>query len=158
MLRLLFSNDREARWERALLKAAAYRRWSAFRRGLSLNAAIFAVRTDVTTVKAAKDTDFTPAGTAVDQPNGMRILFGKLRRTIILISNTAAATKVVTVRKATTSYDNPTADFSSIAIPVTTGLGVLGPFDGRYVQADGTIWLDFVAGHTGNVMPIEVPA
>ena len=115
-------------------------------------------RTDVATVKVAKDTDFTPAGTAVDQPNGMRVVATKIRKTFILISNTSASTRVVTVRKATNAQDIPSADYSSIAVPVTTGLGVLGPFSGRYIQADGTIWLDFVAGHTGNVMPFEPTA
>jgi hypothetical protein len=163
MLRLLFSNDPEARWQRALVKATVFRHWSAFRRGLSLNALIYAVRTDVSPVKLTKNADVNTAtapGVAVDIANGMRVLvgLGKLRRTIILISNTSAGTRVVTVRKATTSAEIPAADFASIAIPITTGLGILGPFNGQYVQSDGTIWLDFVASHTGNVMPFELPS
>ena len=112
-------------------------------------------RTDVATVKVAKDTDFTPVGTAVDQPNGMRVVATKLRKTWILVSNTTAATKVVTVRKATNAQDIPAADYASTAIPITSGIGILGPFSGRYVQSDGTIWLDFVAGHVGIVAPFE---
>ena len=107
------------------------------------------------TVKVAKNTDFTPAGTAVDQPNGMRVVGTKLAKTYILVTNTSASTRVVTVRKATNAQDIPAADYSSTAVPVTTGIGILGPYDGRYIQADGTIWLDFVSGHTGIVAPFE---
>jgi hypothetical protein len=74
----------------------------------------------------AKDSDVTFAGTAVDQPNGMRVLANKFRKTLIVISNTSASTRVVTVRKATNAQDIPAADYSSIAIPVTTGIQVLG--------------------------------
>lgn len=154
---LLSSKSAAARWQRSLIQAEWITLWSPLRRGLSLGAAIFAIRTDVTSVKLVNNLDVTPAGTAVDQPNGMRIVFRKLRHLFILVSNTSASTRVVTVRKATNSSDNPASDFASTAIPITTGLGLLGPFNGRYVQADGTIWLDFVAGHTGNVMPFEVP-
>lgn len=156
-IRLLISRAPAARWERALIKAALFRRWSAFGRGLSLDAAIFAVRTDVTGAKVATNSDVILAGTAVDQPNGMRVLFNKVRKLLIIITNTSAAGKIVTVRKATASQDPPAADYSSISIPLTTGVGVLGPFNGRYVQADGGIYLDFVAGHTGTVHAIEVP-
>lgn len=155
---LLFSRSPSARWERSLIKATLFRHWSAFRRGLSLDALIWAVRTDVTSAKVAKDSDVTLAGTAVDIANGMRVLFNKGRKTLIVVTNTAAATKVVTVRKATNSQDIPAADYSSIAIPITTGVQILGPFSARYTQADGGIWLDFVAGHTGSVHAIEIPS
>lgn len=161
MLRLLFSNDREARWQRALIKASLFRRWSAFRRGLSLNALIFAVRDDVTPTKLAVNTDITDvAGVAINTTNGTRVLvgLGKKRKTIIMVTNTAAATKVVTVRKATSSAEIPATDYSTIAIPVTTGLEILGPFNGNYIQADQGIYLDFVAGHTGVVKAYELPS
>lgn len=116
-------------------------------------------RTAVTSTKLGKNTDLlAPAGTAIDQPNGMSIVLVKNRKTIIVITNTSASTRVVTVRKATNSVDNPASDFSSQAIPITTGQSFLGPFDGRYTQSDGTIALDFVAGHTGVVYALELPA
>jgi hypothetical protein len=114
-----------------------------------------AARTDVTTQKVVKDTDFAPAGTAIDQPNGMRVLFTKSKRTYILVTNTAGSTKVVTVHKATNCQDPPANDYSSTAIPATAGVGILGPFSAKYVQADSTIWLDFASGMTGAVAPFE---
>lgn len=116
-------------------------------------------RTNVISTKLARDTDLlAPAGTAVDQPNGMSVTLSKLRKTLIVITNTSAATKVVTVRKATSSQDIPATDFSSQAIPITSGMDFLGPFGARYQQSDGTIYLDFVAGHTGVVYALELPA
>lgn len=156
VLWIVFSDQPAARFERALLKASLFRRWSAFRRGLTLGVPIFAVRTDVTSVKLAANSDFLPVGTAVDVTNGMRVLFSKLRKLFILVTNTAAATKVVTVHHATTSQDILT-DFASQAIAITAGMDIIGPFKGTYVQADGTLWLDFVAGHTGIVAPFELP-
>ena len=116
-------------------------------------------RTAVTSTKLATNADLlAPAGVAVDQPNGMVVNFTKGRKTLIVITNTSAGTKVVTVKKATTSFDNPASDFSSQAIPATTGLSFLGPFSGRYTSSDGGVWLDFVAGHTGVVYALELPA
>ena|SRR5438093_711480 len=114
-------------------------------------------RTVVTSTKLARDGAINDvAGVAIDQPNGMQVLFNKPHKTMILISNTSASTRVVTVRKSSNSHDNPLADFSSPAIPATTGLGVLGPFSGLYIQGD-RIYLDFVAGHTGVVRAYELP-
>ncbi len=115
-------------------------------------------RATVAATKLTKDGAINDvAGVAIDQPNGMQVLFTKPHRTVILISNTSASTRIVTVRKATNAHDNPTADFSSPAIPVTTGLGVLGPFSGLFLQQGDRIFLDFVAGHTGVVRAYELP-
>ncbi len=159
LFRFLFGNDPASRWERAVFKATLFRRYSAFRRGLSLNAAIFALRDDVTPTKLAVNSDITDvAGVAINTTNGTRIVVtGKKRKTIVVVTNTAAATKVVTVRKATTSAEIPATDYSTIAVPITTGYQICGPFSGQYYQADGCIWLDFVAGHTGVVKAYELP-
>jgi hypothetical protein len=118
-------------------------------------------RDDVTPTKLAVNSDITAvAGVAINTTNGTRVLvgLGKTRKTIISVTNTAGATKVVTVKKATTASENPTADYSTIAIPITAGEGILGPFNGKYIQADGGVYLDFVAGHTGIVRAYELPA
>jgi len=114
-------------------------------------------RDDVTSTKLVKDSDITDvAGVAINTTNGTRVLATKWRKTIIMVTNTSASTRVVTVRKATNAQDIP-ADYSTIAIPVTTGVEILGPFSGRYIQADGGIYLDFVSGHTGAVKAYELP-
>lgn len=121
-------------------------------------------RTIVTSIKLAHDADqLAPAGTAIDIANGMAVVCNKMRNTLIVITNTSASTKVVTVRAATNSVDNPAANLSSQPIPITSGLDFLGPFSGRYTSGGAgvdpyAIWLDFVAGHTGVVYALELPA
>ena len=123
-------------------------------------------RTDVTTTKLAEEVDIlAPAGTNVDVANGMRVVYGvtsgssqggKVRRVLLRISNTAAATKVVTIVRGPNAQDPAAADYATQAIPITTGEinFVVGP---KYVQADGGIYLNFVAGHTGAVIAYELP-
>ncbi len=123
-------------------------------------------RTDVPTTKLAEEVDIlAPAGVAVDVANNMRVVYGvvsgqsvggKVRRVMLRITNTAAATKVVTVVRGPGAQDPAAADYATQAIPVTTGEinFVVGP---KYVQPDGGIYLNFVAGHTGVVIAYELP-
>lgn len=115
-------------------------------------------RTNVNTTKLATNTDIlAPAGVAVDQPNGMQVTLNKHSKTIIVVTNTSAATKTVTVRKSPNSFDNPATDITGQTLPATTGMGIMGPYSGRYAQGDGLIFLDFQAGHTGVVYALELP-
>jgi hypothetical protein len=112
----------------------------------------------ITSTKLAKNTDIAPpAGVAINTTNNAQVVFVKPRKTIIIVTNTSASGRVVTVKKATAAQDIPAADYSTAAIPATTGVGVLGPFDGRYIQPDGSIFLDYVAGHTGVAYAYELP-
>lgn len=167
MFRLLFSSDREARWQRALVKASLFRRWSAFRRGLSLGAAIWAVRTDVTTTKltlgGATGTianDIAEiAGTTIDAAlvtAGVRVLCNKVRKTVLRITNTHGSTHVVTVVRGN-AQDNPAADYASTAIPATTGVRVF-TFQQKAMSPDGQgIFINLDAGHTGVIQAYELP-
>jgi len=96
------------------------------------------------------------AGVAINTTNNTRVLCNKVRKTFIVITNTSAGTPTVTVPKGPGASDVP-ADFVTTAFAATTGVRVLGPFNGRYVQADGGIYLNFTAGHTGIVKAYEVP-
>jgi hypothetical protein len=98
------------------------------------------------------------AGTTINTTNGAAVSVGKHRKTWIIVTNSSASTRIVTVRRNTAVQDPVGADYSTAPIAATTGVQLLGPFDGRYVQADGTIWLDFVSGHTGVVKAYELPA
>jgi hypothetical protein len=115
-------------------------------------------RDTVTSTKLAKNTDIADvAGVAINTTNGTSVAHNKKRNTLIMVTNTAGSTKVVTVKRNAAAGDPVPTDYSSAAIAATTGVEVLGPFDGRYVQQDGSIWLDFVAGHTGVVKAYELP-
>jgi len=112
----------------------------------------------VTATKLVTNTDIAqPAGVAINTTNGTAVAHGKHGRTIVVVTNTSAGTKVVTVRRNAAVSDPVPVDYSTTPIAATTGRQVLGPFDGHYTQADGSIWLDFVAGHTGTVAAFELP-
>lgn len=98
-----------------------------------------------------------PAGVAINPANGTSVAHTRSRKTIIAITNTSASTRVVTVRKSTSASEPVLTDYATPAIAATTGVLFLGPLDGRYLQADGSIYLDFVAGHTGVVYALEHP-
>jgi hypothetical protein len=122
-------------------------------------------RTDVATTRLVPEVDIlAPAGVAVDQPNGMRVIAAtglgaqgaKIKRFMIRITNTSASTRVVTVVRGPNAQDPAATDYATQAIPVTTGEinFVVGP---KYVQADGGVYLNFVTGHTGVVIAYELP-
>jgi hypothetical protein len=163
----LFSGDREARWERALIRASLFRLWSAYRRGISIGSPIWAVRTDITTTKltlgGATGTianDIAEiAGTTIDAglvTAGVRILFNKVRKVVVRITNTQAATHVVTVVRGN-AQDNPAADYASTAIPATTGVRIF-TFQQKSMSPDGQgIFINLDTGHTGVIQAYELP-
>ncbi len=122
-------------------------------------------RDDVTTTKLTAGLEVVePAGVAINTTNGSRVLFGvvsgsaaggKSRRVVLRITNTAASTKVVTIPKGPAAQD--AADIVTAAIAATTGV-VYVAVGTKYVQADGGIYVNFVAGHTGVVQAFEMPA
>jgi 3-hydroxyisobutyrate dehydrogenase-like beta-hydroxyacid dehydrogenase len=124
-------------------------------------------RTDVPTTKLAINVDIAdPAGVAVDAANSHRVVIGgasgiaagtEPRRVLIRISNTSAGTPTVTIVRGPGAQDPAAADLVTTAIPATTGVRdiVVGT---KYIQADGGIYLNITAGHTGVVQAFELPA
>lgn len=121
-------------------------------------------RDDVTTTKLATGLEVVePAGVAITAANGSRVLFGvvagsaaggKSRRVLLRITNTSASPRVVTIPKGTQAQD--AADIVTAAIAATTGV-VYVVVATKHVQADGGIYVNFVAGHTGVVQAFEMP-
>lgn len=95
-----------------------------------------------------------PAGTAITPANGQQISMTgvKSRRLLVRVTNTSGSDRIVTIEAG--AY--PPAQRASLGaltftVVATTG-DMLIPVDtSRYKQADGNIYLDFVAGHTGIV-------
>ena len=122
--------------------------------------------------------------TAVDNTNGMSIAVAttgfpagpNIDRLILLVLNTNATGRQVTIRAATPdggasktgagtaspaftypSFEAGKGDITFSAMTGTTGLGVYGPFEvARFIQPDGTISLDF-SGATGFIAAIFLP-
>lgn len=116
-------------------------------------------RTDITTTKLARDADIADiAGTTVDATlvtNGVRVLCRKPNRTFLRVSNTHGSTHILTV--AGSANAQVATDYATTAIPATTGVRVVGPLSGRFIQSDGGIYLNLDTGHTGVIQAYELP-
>ncbi len=107
-----------------------------------------------------------PAGTAIDQPNGMVVALASgavphapgAGRLVLRIANSAAAPYTVTVRAGATPPAFR-AGLGDLTVSVPAGATRwFGPFESaRFVQADGSLYLDFAAGITGTATAFLVP-
>lgn len=113
------------------------------------------------------------AGTAIDATNGMNIAIpstgipavGSTDEIILYVQNTTASTKTVTVRAGVGTGVTPGAafrsgigDFVSGNLTASTGTAFIGPFDpSRFVQADGSLNVDFAASMTGTIWALQRP-
>lgn len=112
--------------------------------------------------------DLNDAGTAVDQANGMFVSFGSpipasggMERLILYVTNTHAATQVVTVRAGTTTppaIEGGEGDLVTGTLTATTGTAfIAGLHSLRFAQSDGTLNIDFDAGFTGKIYALVLP-
>jgi hypothetical protein len=99
-----------------------------------------------------------PAGTAIDQANGMVINEAEPERTVLRISNSAATPKNAILRAGT--YPPAwAAGQGDLTIQVANGATVfIGPFEsGRFVKSHRGVEIDFEAGATGTITALLVP-
>jgi hypothetical protein len=122
--------------------------------------------------------------TAVDNTNGMSVAItttgfpagGNIDRLILLFLNTNGTGRTVTIRAATPdgglaktgagtanpaqtypAFEAGKGDLTTSAMTLTTGIGIVGPFEvARFLQPDGTLSFD-VSGATGFVAAILLP-
>lgn len=100
-----------------------------------------------------------PAGTTIDQANGMYIAASKPELTLLRVANTNGTQRVVTIK----AGDNPPALAAgqgdlAVTVAATTGVQWIGPFEsGRFLQADGTLEIDFAASFAGTITAFRVP-
>jgi len=122
--------------------------------------------------------------TATDDTNGMSIAIPttgipagpNIDRMILLVLNTNGTGRTVTVRAATPdggaaktgagtanpaqtypAFEAGKGDLTTSAMTLTTGIGVIGPFEvARFLQPDGTVSVDF-SGATGFISAILLP-
>ena len=104
-----------------------------------------------------------PAGTNLDPTNGHTIAKASPSRTVLRVTNTASATKVVTVKA---GASNPPAFAGGLGdLTYTLGVGnvttqvvFLGPFDSsRFLQSDGSLSVDIASGATGTITAFTLP-
>jgi phage tail tape-measure protein len=123
--------------------------------------------------------------TAADNTNGMSIAIpttaipasGNIDRMILLVLNTNGTGRTVTVRGATSDggltktgagtgngaaftypgFEGGKGDLVTSAMTLTTGIGIIGPFEvARFLQPDGTVSVDF-SGATGFIKALILP-
>lgn len=99
-----------------------------------------------------------PSGTALDATNHHVVNAAEPEKTVLRITNTSGASKVVTVK----AGPNPPAVAGGLGnLSVTVANGAtrwVGPFEsGRFLQTDGTMQVDLAAGHTGAITAFKVP-
>lgn len=110
----------------------------------------------------------TPAGTAVDQANGMNVAMTSTaippagdayKGLFFRVKNTAGSPFAVIIRAGV----NPPAFRASIGdlsvtVPATTGDVMVGPLDmARHAQADDSVNVDFAVGFTGTITAFLAP-
>lgn len=98
-----------------------------------------------------------PAGAAVDVANGHTIpANGKTQNLILEVANTFAGAKNVTIKAGA----NPPAFRSVadlvIAVPASSTRIISLPESAAYVQADGSLWVDYESGTTGTVIAYQL--
>jgi hypothetical protein len=100
-----------------------------------------------------------PAGTAVDVSNGHVIAHAEFERTILRVANTSGADRAVTIKAG--AYPPALASgLGDLAVTVaaTSGVQLIGPFEsGRFMQADGSMHIDYASGFTGTITALRVP-
>jgi hypothetical protein len=108
-----------------------------------------------------------PAGTAIDQANGMNVAIPTtaipsgphLDKLVLRVANTAGAAKNTIVRAGANppSFRASVGDLT-VQVPATTGVKWLGPFEiARFMQADGSLNIDWESGATGTVTAFMSP-
>lgn len=108
-----------------------------------------------------------PAGTAIDQANGMNVVmstttippaYDAYRGVFLRVANSAAGAHIVTIRAGVNppSFRAPLGDLT-VSIPATSTKWI-GPLDmGRHAQQDDSINVDFDAGTTGTITAFVAP-
>lgn len=108
-----------------------------------------------------------PAGTAIDQANGMNVAIPTtaipsgphLDKLVLRVANTAGGAKNTIVRAGANppSFRASVGDLT-VQVPATTGVKWLGPFEiARFMQADGSLNIDFESGATGTITAFMAP-
>ena len=106
-----------------------------------------------------------PATTAIDVANGMNIALASSAvpsassswDLVIVYNNTFAGAKSIIVR-AGANPPSSRASKGDLSISNTTQVSYVGPFEpARFLQADGSINIDFTAGTTGTVLALLMP-
>lgn len=100
-----------------------------------------------------------PAGTNVDPTNGHIITpaIGSIEELYIEINSSFAGAKTFTF-KAGANPPALAAGQGDLVVSLNNAVGIVGPLSSsRFVQKDGSIWIDVAAAATGTIKAIHMP-
>ena len=115
-------------------------------------------RTDVPIIDASRNAVTTATPTAADATNGHKIqVDGGCRRVVLVVKQTAATAKTVTVKAGANPPAWATdADLVSSALAQNATVAISLDF-AKFVQSNGDINVDLQAGFTGEISAIRIP-
>ncbi len=117
-------------------------------------------RDAVTPVALAMNDGTAPgAGTAINVTNGAYIpAANRSQRILLHVKNTVAAAKNVTIKAGVypPAFRQGLGDLV-VQVPATSGERLFVLESARFIQADGTIWIDFEAAMTGTAFAYKLP-
>lgn len=114
-------------------------------------------RTAITLTPLVGNGGTTATATSIDISNGMVLANSRAEWTIFAITNTDAAAHTVTVVAGDPVLGNGSWPNQTFSVPASS-TAYIGPFESAKVQQkDGSIWLNFVASHTGTVAALQLP-
>lgn len=99
-----------------------------------------------------------PAGTAINATNGATIpAGGDTRGLLIVVTNTFAGAKVTTIKAGVNppAHRRALGDLTESQAQNDRTTFVLE--GGRFIQDDGSIWVDFEAAMTGTIRALRLP-
>lgn len=118
-------------------------------------------RTNLPLTNLAQAGILQPAGTAIDQANGMNVALASSAipsasgadRLILQVANTAASPFNFILRAGASNPPAFRSGLGDLTVSVTNATTkLIGPFDpARFVQTDGSLNIDFGVGFTGTI-------
>ncbi|MFJ9353754.1 hypothetical protein [Streptomyces mirabilis] len=100
-----------------------------------------------------------PAGTAIVAGNDHVVSNSVPELTLLRVTNTHSADHIVTIKAGTgiPAWRRGQGDLA-VTVTATSGVQWIGPISSsRFIQADGSIKVSTVAGHTGTITAFKVP-
>ncbi len=114
-------------------------------------------RTILNSTKLSRSSPAAVAASAIDQANGMQLVGRNLTKTLLIASSTAAGPLNMTIRAGI----SPPADGAGVGdLVIAIGAGAevaVAASTERFMQKDGSMWLDWDAGFTGLIEAYEMP-
>jgi hypothetical protein len=114
-------------------------------------------RTAITLTPLVGNSGTTATTTNIDIANGMVLTGARPEWTIFVITNTDTSPHVVTIQASDPVLGAGSWPNRTFSVPASS-TAYVGPFESAKVQQkDGSVYLNFVSGHTGTVAAVQMP-